>query len=147
MDLATNSTNPWSASRGTLRSLVSYSLVELGGNYPPLPPITQHTGSFCFSRYIPVAQRPSSSCHATLPLLVRPPAPTPSLGSTRPCRSSHRLGMMGRSRSPPCRSPSSPVAPLLRGGRHGGPSLQRNDRWRVRRQRSGARSGRWSKAC
>jgi hypothetical protein len=37
--------NPWSSSRGTLQSLVSYSLVELGGNYPPLPPITQHTGS------------------------------------------------------------------------------------------------------
>jgi hypothetical protein len=40
----------WSASRGTLRRYVLYSLVELGGNYPPLPLVTQKNGSFYFSR-------------------------------------------------------------------------------------------------
>jgi hypothetical protein len=129
MDLAPNSTK-------SMECLEGYSaktgFVPTRGVKWKLHTFATHYTTYrfvLFSPMHPVARRPSSSCRA-LSSARTPGVPTPSPGSARSCPSSHRPGTTRCSRSPPCRSPSSSVVPLLRGGQHGGPPLRRNGRWR-----------------
>jgi hypothetical protein len=72
--------------------------VELGGYYPPLPPITQHTGSF----YFPLPPRDPSPA-PTFPLLPRPRLVNRGAGAALPSA--------GRPAGPPETSEMSRLSP------------------------------------
>jgi hypothetical protein len=85
--------------------------VELGGNYPPLPPITQHTGSFYFSSPTrPVASpRPFLSCAASFHVNSAAAGALPSTGR-----------LAGPPESPEMSRPPPPLPPPLNSGRRVG---------------------------
>ena len=86
----------WSTSFVTLEPPLLNLLVELVGNYPPMPLVTQKNGSFFFSetpprlffsvlRLFPPTSTTRFFSRARAPLGFRPPPPT-SAAAIHPCR-------------------------------------------------------------